>query len=109
LQLGRHVSEGRQYLSAIGDLPLGINPDAAFSEVAIRLEKGDRVILYTDGITEAKNSSGQFFDTSGLEAAVSATGEDPEDLIQRIKYALWVHGNGVPAGDDQTIVAMQVM
>lgn len=47
--------------------PLGLFSDLELSEGEIRLEKGDRVIFYTDGITECMNSDNQLFGEERLK------------------------------------------
>jgi phosphoserine phosphatase RsbU/P len=44
-----------------GGLPVGLFPDAEYSEASIQLEPGDRVYLYTDGILDAENRAGEHF------------------------------------------------
>ena len=43
-------------------LMLGFMPDASYQNVEIGLHDGDRILLYTDGVTEAQNAAGEFFD-----------------------------------------------
>jgi hypothetical protein len=43
-------------------LMLGFMPDASYQNVEIGLHDGDRFLLYTDGVTEAQNAAGEFFD-----------------------------------------------
>jgi hypothetical protein len=43
-------------------LMLGFMPDASYQNVKIELQDGDRILLYTDGVTEAQNAAGVFFD-----------------------------------------------
>ncbi len=100
--------EGASYLDVVGDLPLGVSPDTNFQESTIELRSGDLLVLYTDGITEAKGPGGVFFDTQGLEAALSTPINDPGTAIMRIKLGIFDHTHGGPAGDDQTIVAIKV-
>jgi len=44
-----------------GGPALGILPDALFSEQRIELSKGDKLLVYSDGLTEARNERGEFF------------------------------------------------
>jgi phosphoserine phosphatase RsbU/P len=41
-----------------GGPPLGLFPDYAYDNIELQLEPGDHLVLYTDGLTEARNSSG---------------------------------------------------
>jgi serine phosphatase RsbU (regulator of sigma subunit) len=42
-------------------LPLGIQDDAAFSEVTVDMPRGSTLVLYTDGVTEARDASREFY------------------------------------------------
>jgi sigma-B regulation protein RsbU (phosphoserine phosphatase) len=44
-----------------GGTPLGIFPDRKYEDAGLQLEPGDRLVLYTDGLTEAMNSDEQEF------------------------------------------------
>ena len=43
-------------------LMLGFMPDASYRNVKFGLQDGDRILIYTDGVTEAQNAAGEFFD-----------------------------------------------
>lgn len=47
-------------------LILGVKKDIFFEEMAVKLTTGDVLLLYTDGLTEACNSHGEMFETSGV-------------------------------------------
>jgi phosphoserine phosphatase RsbU/P len=55
------------------NVPVGLLSDAEFVSARSRLSPGDRLILVTDGITEAENADGDFFGDHRLEE--SAQGE----------------------------------
>jgi serine phosphatase RsbU (regulator of sigma subunit) len=42
-----------------GGIVLGIFPDAKYSDVAVQIDPGNKLLLFTDGITEATNTSGE--------------------------------------------------
>lgn len=69
-------------------LPLGLRPDAHYSEVADCLQPGDRLILLSDGMPEAMTRSGQPLGYGALNELVAADGADPErwldDLIESV-------------------------
>lgn len=48
------------------DLPIGILPDSTYTEKIYRIGKGDILVLYTDGITEARSREGEFFGTERI-------------------------------------------
>ena len=43
-------------------LMLGVMPDASYQNAEVALQDGDRILLYTDGVIEAQNAAGEFFD-----------------------------------------------
>ncbi len=51
-----------------GNLPVGLVPVAEFQELRMKLKTGDRLMLVTDGVTEAEDASGEFFGTERLES-----------------------------------------
>jgi len=96
-------------LDAAGDVPLGVLSEVAYEVAEIQLELGQTLVLYTDGITEARDPQGRFFGTEGIERSlVQCTGE-PQCVIGSITSALREHEAGRRPADDQTIVAMKLV
>ena len=54
-------------LDQCNGLPLGVEPDVVYEEKVHRLKKGDQIIFYTDGITEAHNPADEMFGTKRLD------------------------------------------
>ena len=52
-----------------GNVPVGLLPDATFESATCQMKSGDRFILVTDGVTEAENAMGEFFEDFRLEEA----------------------------------------
>jgi serine phosphatase RsbU (regulator of sigma subunit) len=44
--------------------------EAQFQVVQMQLESGDKIVVYSDGLTEAENAAGEFFDTERLRACL---------------------------------------
>jgi phosphoserine phosphatase RsbU/P len=84
-----------------GNLPVGLLADASYESDYCKLKPGDRVVLVTDGVTEAENARGDFFDTERLEA-VAAKGSSLDDIFA----ALANFCGGTPLGDDCTVVEL---
>jgi phosphoserine phosphatase RsbU/P len=84
-----------------GNLPVGLLADASYESDYCKLKPGDRVVLVTDGVTEAENARGDFFDTERLEA-VAAKGSSLDDIF----VALATFCGGTPLGDDCTVVEL---
>jgi serine phosphatase RsbU (regulator of sigma subunit) len=51
-----------------GALPLGLTPDARYAELAFDLREGDHFSLYTDGLLEARNATGELFSFARVDA-----------------------------------------
>ncbi len=83
------------------NVPLGILPGSTYHRGQRKLEPGNRLILFTDGVTEAENDHGEFFGNERLEAAV--TSSNPFDSIFT---ALGEFCAGVPLGDDCTVLEL---
>jgi sigma-B regulation protein RsbU (phosphoserine phosphatase) len=68
---------GRSGVTALstGGTVIGPLPEARFRHGSCRLEPGDLLVMYTDGILERRNRQGDFFGEEGLRAAVRAAGE----------------------------------
>ena len=55
------VRDGRVEKVEKGGVALGIMPDGTFDEQLVQLEKGNALLIYSDGLTEARNLSGEFY------------------------------------------------
>lgn len=82
-----------------GNVPVGLLPDATFESARCQLRSGDRVILVTDGVTEAENPLGEFFDDSRLEDVAA---KNP--TLEGIFSAVTEFCAGNPLSDDCTVV-----
>jgi sigma-B regulation protein RsbU (phosphoserine phosphatase) len=80
---------------------------ASCSMVRIPFEPGDRLILYTDGLTEAANAAGEFLDVAGLRRALQDTAQLPlEDCVAGIVARVEAFSDGAPPADDQLLLAL---
>jgi phosphoserine phosphatase RsbU/P len=84
---------------AHGNVPVGLLADATFESARCQLNSGDRFILVTDGVTEAENAMGDFFEDSRLEAAAAKS-----PTWQGILSAVSEFCAGTPLNDDCTVV-----
>jgi len=84
-----------------GNLPVGLLADATYSSDRCQMKAGDRLILVTDGVTEAENARGDMFDSERLEhvAGKSASMED-------VFTAVADFCGGTPLNDDCTVVEL---
>ncbi len=98
---------GHELLSAQGP-PLGLFPGQAYGSGALTLERGDLLVLYTDGITEAANPDDDEFGLDRLIAVVRGVASRPLDEIDAtIGAGLAAFAAGVPFHDDRTVVLLR--
>ena len=83
-----------------GNLPVGLLPDAVYESDRYSLHAGDRLVLVTDGVTEAENAEGEFFDNERLELAAK------KGTMQDIFAAVSEFCGSTPLNDDCTVVEM---
>ena len=107
--LYRPASDGKfRRLKGEEGVPVGIMEDMPFSEEAFSFKRGDIIVLFTDGINEARNKSGEEFGMDRLEKYVSdnykmAAQELTEQLVEAVKKFF----KGVPQHDDITLIILK--
>ena len=89
-------------------LPLGILEAASYSESAARLEPGDLVALFTDGLTEAEDSNDEEFGVERVAEVAAALAEPTaENLCDAILSAVEAHTGGAVLQDDATLLVVE--
>ncbi len=89
------------------DLVVGLIADAKYRDQSVSLDRGDSIILFTDGIIEAENDEGEELGsdaTSSLLVGMHGTAAGP--LVKHLEQAVLKHVGSRPLGDDVTIVAV---
>lgn len=111
-RLRRAATGGIEELADVNGLPLGIDEGEIYSSASLILDPGDLLVLYTDGITEARNDDRAFFDVKGLDDVMERCTRDgvcaPEALVDQILSAVDFHAGGREADDDRTLIAIRV-
>jgi sigma-B regulation protein RsbU (phosphoserine phosphatase) len=91
-----------------GGTPLGIFPDRKYEDAGLQLESGDRLVLYTDGLTEAMNSDEQEFgDLRLVELGSRNIALSASESLAAIKEEVVSFCNG-SFQDDFTLVVVAV-
>ncbi len=88
---------------------IGIDRDMTQSCSMLRVpfEPGDRLIMYTDGLTEASNAAGEFLNVEGLKRLFQDTVDlAMEDGVADIFDRIDIFCDGAPAADDQLLLAL---
>src|SRR6267378_2223982 len=82
-----------------GNLPVGLLADATYESDRCQMQPGDRLILVTDGVTEAENARGDMFDSDRLET-VAGKSMSMDDIFAAVADFC----GGTPLNDDCTVV-----
>lgn len=89
-------------------MPVGLVAEASFQLEHRDLAPGDRIVLYTDGVTEAQNEAGEFFGRKRLREAVQrAGGATCPELHAAIQKAVLDFTAGAEQADDLTLVVVE--
>jgi len=100
--------DGRyEYLETTA-MPVGMLPDAEFAVEERQLSPGDRIVIYTDGVTEAQNQRGEFFGRKQLrEVVVAHAGDACAALHDAVLRTLKNFIGTAPQADDITLVVVE--
>lgn len=109
--LWRHRTQSLERLGQSG-LLLGVRPNETYDESVFQFEAGDRLLVYTDGLIEAENASGESYGEAALPTFITRNrncgAEQFVDLLLKEVLA-WSHdGPGHGQEDDITIVVIDM-
>ena len=86
---------------------LGVIPDAEWTEVGSTLDLGDRLVLTTDGLLEARDDQGVMLEDAGFDALLGAVGTvDAAQTARRLAWAVRTREGETPH-DDLTVVVVR--
>jgi phosphoserine phosphatase RsbU/P len=89
-------------------LPLGLLEHATYETKTIQLQSGDKVLLYSDGLSEAESADGEFFDRKGLgETLKTHATLGSSDLHAKLVEAVEDFTEGAELGDDITMLVLE--
>ncbi|MBW7874043.1 MAG: SpoIIE family protein phosphatase [Ignavibacteria bacterium] len=93
-----------------GGIILGVMPTMLpYASETIELQQDDLLVLFTDGVTEAKSPEDEEFTDEALEALVkSITGLPANKVLERITEEVNKHANGAMQSDDITVIVIKV-
>jgi len=104
---------GIEPLDRKGALPLGILDGQSYGEATVTLERGDLLLLYTDGITEAAapardGGSRELFGVERLDRLLLDCGAaSAEACVGRVRAEVAAFCDTAPPSDDQTLIAIR--
>ena len=98
-----------EFLPATGDMVLGIRENAVFHENGLRLGPGDRLFLYTDGVTEAMNDRYELYGEERLlEECRKMAGDSSREMVERIATSVTGFAGDAEQSDDITMLAVVI-
>lgn len=90
-------------------LPIGIERTAKFGQRRFKVDSGDIIVLYTDGIIEAMNQAGEQYTYERFsELVTNNCALSTVELLEKIKSDLKAFVGPAPQHDDQTLLLMKV-
>ena len=104
-------ADGARELLETGGLVVGMMEGPPYQEGVVQLSTGDRLVLYTDGVTEAANAAGEMFGEARLYSLLDALPStlSSEGIVDRVLVGIRAFLDGTEAGDDITVMALRVL
>ena len=103
----RNIDNDYKIISETHSSPLGVFENIVIGSAAITLEKGDEIILFTDGITETMNPAEDFLELKGLENIITELNStNPEQTAVQILQKVHSFAQNTPQKDDITILVI---
>ncbi|MBR4981347.1 MAG: SpoIIE family protein phosphatase [Lachnospiraceae bacterium] len=95
------------YMKSRAGLVLAGMEDIPYMEQEMQLEPGDRIFLYTDGVTEANDIDGKLYSEERLERFINSVKEEKaEDVLNAIKGDIDLFADEAPQFDDITMLML---
>lgn len=102
-----NTDTGFQFMELDQNIALGVIDDFTFNSNKFQMKKGDRIILYTDGITEAFNSKGELFSEKRLIDVVTKNKDlSNMQLVKNIQNEINAFAEDEAQSDDITILSV---
>jgi sigma-B regulation protein RsbU (phosphoserine phosphatase) len=96
------------FLTLPDGLVLGVMTDAEYRDDTVRLQPGDMIVTYTDGVTEAMNPKKELYSEARLQETLTRmAGRSVEDTIDAIIASVKGHAAGAPQSDDIAVLAVK--
>ena len=102
-----HADGTAEYLKTKHSLVLSASRKARYTAVDLQFKKDDKIILYTDGVTEAMNCSKQLFGEERLLQTLSANNASPQEIVELIRTEVSEFAGAEPQSDDITLLVMR--
>ena len=101
------ISEGRLNELRATAIPVGLMEGVEFPSRHIVLRPGDKVVIYSDGVSEAQNRAGDFYGLDRLYAALTSTADACcSEVLDAIRKSVSEFTQGAEQGDDITVLVL---
>jgi len=91
-----------------GSFPVGLIPEAEYVAVGLKLEPGDTLVLFSDGVTEAMDPCEQMFGAARLREVVAGHTDTPLDQLQKVVLeSVENFAHGTSQADDLTLLLVR--
>jgi len=91
-----------------GSYPVGLVPEAKYTAACLRLEPGDTLVLFSDGVTEAMDPDEQMFGVRRLKEVLTGQTECPLDQLQKsVLQSIENFSRGAHQTDDVTLLIVR--
>jgi len=101
------VSAGGVRQLTTTDMVVGLFENATYRNQSVALEKGDALVLFTDGVTEAENHQEEQLGLEAVAQLVASCHATPaEQILERIQERVQTFSENVPVADDVTMMAL---
>lgn len=98
---------GVKAVEMTGGMVLGVFDDMDYQSKILQLNPGERLFLYTDGVTEANDINNELLGEERLEKFLSSRSNSPiEDIVREAFHEVNTFASGMPQFDDVTILAI---
>ncbi len=95
-------------LKGTDGVALGVMEDALYATESIFLKDGDSIFMYTDGVTEAMNSTDQLFSEKRVVDIIEELSKaEPKEIIEVVMDRILSFADGTPQSDDITIMVVK--
>ncbi|MEZ4515986.1 MAG: SpoIIE family protein phosphatase [Chloroflexota bacterium] len=102
------AASGRATELQVRGMVLGAFEEVRLEQRSFELAPGDCLVLFTDGITEARNATGEFYDESSLQAVIeSGDWTTAQDLLESIVSNVQSFLGDEPPTDDMTLIVLR--
>ena len=82
--------------------------DVDFPEYKVKMNPGDCLFMYTDGVTEAANKSGELFGETQLEEVLHKNKDCADNLLNAVTAEINGFAQGSEQSDDMTMLTLQI-